>query len=118
MSLSTVRVLIAEPDDGLALRLQRFLEGLDFDVERVSNGSRAADRALNDKFDLLLLALDLPIFGGEEVLSLCRRHSNCPAIALSDDPDCSQGANGFAATINRRVLDFDQVESTVRWVLS
>ena len=122
ISLPNVRVLIAEADAELAERLQHVLEGMQVSVEWEANGSRATDRALNDKFDLLMLAIDLPIFGGHDVLSLCRqRRVSCPAIALHNvdesDTEPTLNQSGFAAAINRNLLDIEQLETTLRSAL-
>lgn len=122
ISLPNTRALIAEANPDLAERFRHVLEGMQVAVEWEANGSRATDRALNDKFDLLLLAIALPIFGGHDVLSFCRqRRLSCPAIALYDEDDALTDATlselGFAASVSRNLLDIEQLEAALRLAL-
>lgn len=83
ISLSNQTVLIAEADADVASQLEFHLTDLAATVEVELNGSRAIDRALNRDFDLMVLAANLPVASGIQVLSLCRQQGkSCPAIAL------------------------------------
>ena len=122
LSLSPVRILIAESEVELAERLQHLLEEMKAEIAWETNGSRATDRALNEKFDLLILAIDLPILGGAEVLRFCRqRRISCPAIALVDDDDSLSEETlkelGFAAGIDRQIVEVEQLEAVLRSAL-
>jgi len=63
-------VLIVEDDEGIAMPLVRTLGREGYDVERVSEGSSAVDRALAGRVDLMILDLGLPDIDGLEV---CRQ---------------------------------------------
>jgi len=63
-------------------RLRRQLESLGLDVAEEGNGSRAVDRALNARFDVIFLSLDLPIIHGEAVAKLLRTSGIRTAIVM------------------------------------
>ncbi len=54
-------------------QLRQQLESLGLEVSEEGNGSRAADRGLNERFDVIFMSLELPIIGGEGVAKLLRR---------------------------------------------
>ncbi len=123
-SLLNKTVLIAESDADFARRLESELTACSASVEIEVNGSRAIDRALNVDFDLLILAANLPIVGGAQVLSLCKQHGiACPAIALVDsklrnDPRVTRQILdlGFAAVVDYG-FDFESLHSAILAVM-
>lgn len=82
------RVLVAEDDAAMRRLLRHYMEEMNADVEVVENGLDAADRAMNKKFDLILLDLDLPDMDGLTVLETLRRQGCCDTIvALTAQAD-------------------------------
>lgn len=63
------RILVVEDDDGIAVPLLRTLDREGYDVERVTDGASALERADSD-LDLVVLDLGLPDMDG---LDVCRR---------------------------------------------
>ncbi len=67
------RILVAE-DDLASLELVRvFLESKGYTVGVASDGNRAIELGSNGQFDLVILDLDMPVYGGLEVLRMLRR---------------------------------------------
>ena len=64
------RILVVEDDDGIAVPLVRTLSREGYEVERVSEGMTAVERALGDGFSLVVLDLGLPDIDG---LDVCRQ---------------------------------------------
>lgn len=64
------RILVVEDDDGIAVPLVRTLSREGYEVERVTEGMVAVERALSDGFSLVVLDLGLPDIDG---LDVCRQ---------------------------------------------
>lgn len=54
-------------------QLRRNLESFQVEVAAEANGTRCVDRALNDRFDMIVLAENLPILGADSVYKLLRQ---------------------------------------------
>ena len=78
------RILVLEDEPGIALPLEDALKLEGYEVELVSNGLTAAERARRNSFDLILLDVTVP---GQSGFDVCRelRRSNVrtPIIFLS-----------------------------------
>ncbi|UCG32607.1 MAG: response regulator [Phycisphaerales bacterium] len=74
------RVLVAEDDAAMGRLLCHYMEEMSADVEVVENGLDATDRAMNKRFDLILLDLDMPDMDGLSVLETLRRQGCCETI--------------------------------------
>ncbi len=66
----TGRILIVEDDDRLATLTREYLENNGLQVSVEGDGSKAVERILSEKPDLVVLDLMLP---GEDGVSICRR---------------------------------------------
>jgi DNA-binding response OmpR family regulator len=64
------RVLLVEDDEDIGSSLERVLGHEGYEVVRAAEGRRGIERAIEDRFDLILLDLGLPDVDGLEV---CRR---------------------------------------------
>ncbi|SEM26694.1 PAS domain S-box-containing protein [Stigmatella aurantiaca] len=87
-ALQGLRVLVAEDNAVNVFVLSQFLRrwGVDFDV--VANGRLAVERALEHRYDAVLMDLQMPQMDGYEATQLLRNHSvarlrRLPIIALS-----------------------------------
>jgi CheY-like chemotaxis protein len=74
------RVLVAENDAAMRRLLCHYMEEVGADVDVVENGLDATDRAMNERFDLILLDLDMPDMDGLSVLQTLRRQGCCDTI--------------------------------------
>lgn len=77
----TLRLLLVEDDDHIAVPLAEGLERHGYAVDRVTNGRDSLTAA--EKADLILLDLNLPDLDGYEVCRRIRERSDVPIIAVT-----------------------------------
>ena len=77
------RVLIVEDETRIARFLQMELEHEGFEAETEANGTRAYERIIQEKFDVILLDIMLPGMDGIEICRRVREISNVPIIMLT-----------------------------------
>jgi len=89
------KILYLEDDINLSNTLTDFLQDNDFNVVCVYNSQRVLDVLENERFDLLILDVNVPPFNGFELLkSLREMNNNTPAIfttSLNDIDDLEKG---------------------------
>ena len=83
MDEKKTRVLIVEDEVRIARFLQMELEHEGFEAETESNGTRAYERIIQEKFDIVLLDVMLPGMDGIEICRRVREISNVPIIMLT-----------------------------------
>lgn len=77
------KVLVVEDENELALILQDYLESSHFEVEILNSGANATDTILDQKWDLVLLDLMLPVKDGLKICQEVRSQSNVPIIMMT-----------------------------------
>jgi len=77
------RILIIEDEKAIADILKFNLENEGFEIDISYNGEDGANKALSNKFDLILLDVMLPKLDGWEVLKRVRSQSAVPIIMLT-----------------------------------
>lgn len=88
------RILIVEDEESIAELERDYLELSGFEVEIEASGEAGLARALNEKFDLLILDLMLPGVDGFEICKQVRKEKNTPILMVSakkDDIDKIRG---------------------------
>lgn len=88
------RILIIEDEEAIAELEKDYLELSEFEVEIASEGDAGLEKALNEKFDLVILDLMLPGMDGFEVCKRIRTQKDIPVIMVSakkDDIDKIRG---------------------------
>lgn len=88
------RILIVEDEESIAELERDYLELSGFEVETTADGEAGLARALNEKFDLLILDLMLPGVDGFEICKQVRKEKNTPILMVSakkDDIDKIRG---------------------------
>lgn len=88
------RILIIEDEEAIADLEKDYLELSDFEVEIEHTGNKGLEKALNGKFDLVILDLMLPEMDGFEVCKKIREEKNIPILMVSakkDDIDKIRG---------------------------
>jgi DNA-binding response OmpR family regulator len=80
-----MNILFAEDDDLLRNSLTFYLKNNGFNVTSVSNGLEVKDQLKNTPFDLIITDLNMPFFGGMEVINFVRNElkSSAPIIVLT-----------------------------------
>jgi CheY-like chemotaxis protein len=71
--MSTARILVADDDPASLELVQVFLESIGYDVSVALDGNRALDMGASRQFDLLILDVHMPLYGGVEVLQMLRK---------------------------------------------
>jgi CheY-like chemotaxis protein len=82
------RILVAEDDPASLELVQVFLESEGYDVQAALDGNRALDLGGTGVFDLMILDMHMPLYGGVEVLQMMRKrflHHPMKIIALTAD---------------------------------
>jgi len=83
-----IRVLLLEDDLLLAETLTDLLEDNDYEVLHVPNGQKALDTIFNEKFDIYLLDINVPLIDGITLLRELREaNDKTPAIFLTSHKD-------------------------------
>lgn len=67
------RILVAEDDAASFELLCAYLESNGYTVGGASDGNRALDMAASGQYDLLILDVHMPLYGGQEVLQMLRK---------------------------------------------
>jgi CheY-like chemotaxis protein len=117
-------ILVAEDDDTLRYLTQRQLSALGYQCDTVANGEDALKRALERKYDIILMDVQMPIMNGLEACRAIRRHeSECeddeytPIVAMTANPKREQcfeaGMNDFIF----KPISLQQIKQALdRWV--
>lgn len=87
-------ILLVEDEKSIQQAIQNFLLREQYNVLVANNGKEAMDQFSQQKIDLILLDMMMPIMSGEEVLKEVRKKSDVPIIIISalDDELIQQDA--------------------------
>lgn len=89
MNENSAKILIVEDDENLAQNVAKLLNENDFraeifsDFENFENSQKFFAQISAEKFDLILLDLNLPNFRGEKILKKIREKNEIPIIILT-----------------------------------
>jgi CheY-like chemotaxis protein len=67
--MTASRILVAEDDPASLDLLRAYLESKGYMVGAAPDGNRALEMAASGEFDLLILDVHMPLYGGQEVLT-------------------------------------------------
>ena len=113
-------VLLVDDDTELAALMQEFFAQRGFRLEPVYDGARGLARALEGKFDLLLLDVMMPGLDGFEMLRHFRRRSQTPVIMLTartEERDRIAGLDAGADDYLPKPFSPDELLARIRAVL-
>jgi signal transduction histidine kinase len=83
-SLPGTNILLAEDNKINQMVAKRFLEKWNANVTVVDNGKAALDAARGNKFDIILMDLDMPVMDGYQATALIKEtNADIPIIALT-----------------------------------
>lgn len=92
----SIKILLLEDDQLLAETLLDLLEDEGYNITHTSNGQSALDIVFNDKFDLYLLDINVPIIDGITLLKELRdANDNTPTIFLTSHKEKDMLSRGF-----------------------
>lgn len=75
-------ILIVDDEPNIVRTLKDRLEMNDYNIITGSNGKEGLERAINDKPDIILLDVIMPLMDGLEMLEALRRDPACEGIAV------------------------------------
>ncbi len=115
------KILLLEDDDVLSETLIELLESENFEVLHVEDGEEALDVTFEQRFDLLLLDVNVPFLNGFELLKNLRESGDMtPSIfitALSDVASLSKGFDVGADDYIKKPFDFDELLIRIKALL-
>jgi two-component system response regulator CpxR len=76
-------VLVIDDDRELCSLIRAYLEPLGYEILAEHRGPEGAERAISEKFDAVILDVNLPGMDGFEVLKRVRGQSNVPILMLT-----------------------------------
>lgn len=71
--MNTVRILVAEDDQASLDLVQSYLVSKGYEVAVALDGNSALTMGASGEFDLLILDMHMPVYGGLEVLQMLRK---------------------------------------------
>lgn len=113
-------ILLVDDDAALGELVADVLSDAGFQLESALDGGRGLARAIQERFDLVLLDVMLPVLDGFEVLRQLRRRSAVPVIMLtarSSQQDRVAGLNAGADDYLAKPFGTEELLARVRAVL-
>lgn len=90
------RILVVDDEDRIRRLVRMYLERNAFEIEEAEDGQEALEKALTNRYDLIILDLMLPSMDGREVCSSLRQQGNeTPIIMLTASGDEMSRIHGF-----------------------
>ena len=114
------KILLVDDDAGLCELIGDVLSTVGFALESEFDGGRGLARAIQERFDLVLLDVMLPVLDGFEVLRQLRRRSSVPVIMLTarnSQRDRVAGLNAGADDYLPKPFGTEELLARVRAVL-
>ena len=81
--MSAGRILVVDDDPQIRRVMRVTLIGQGYEVDDAKNGEEALERVREQRFDLVLLDMNMPGLGGLETCKLLREHSEIAIIMLT-----------------------------------
>ncbi len=105
-SLPNINILLAEDNKINQIVATRILQKWESKVTVASNGKEAVDSIEENKFDLILMDLDMPVMDGYESLTIIKQNfPDIPVIALTassfDDMNNYLSKKGFSEVVQK-----------------
>jgi len=111
-----VKILLLEDDRNLAKSLIKYLQRNDYEVDWAKQGEEAVDLSYENKYDLYLFDVNVPLMNGIDVLTALREADDkTPTIIISAQIDIDSMSKGFNAGADDYVKKpFDPEELLLR----
>jgi len=109
-----VKILLLEDDYMLSDIIINFLKEKFYDVVQVEDGENAVERASTDKFDLMILDINVPKLSGIDVIKNIRSYSDTtPIILITAYQDTAHLKKGFQSGCDdyiKKPFDLEELE--------
>lgn len=120
MPLQNLRILLAEDVPDTAILVSTILEMAGAQIDVAENGQVALEKAQREKYDLLLMDIQMPIMDGYEAVSRLRKEGfTIPIIALTahalQDEKRRCLENGFDEHISKPIDKDTLIENVIRF---
>ena len=113
-----MKVLLVEDDELSSELIYDYLLGCDFEVKPVFTATDSVSVIKNEKFDVLILDINLPDFNGFEVLKSIKNEISIPVIVTSAYSDTKSKLLAFkygASDYMVKPLDLEELEARI-WI--
>jgi two-component system alkaline phosphatase synthesis response regulator PhoP len=120
---SRARVLVVDDEADIVSTVQYRLEFCEFEVITAANGKEGLEKAANEKPDLILLDISMPVMGGHEMLERLKNSpelKDIPVImftAFSDAKDVAKAVELGVADYVTKPFDFTDLMGKITNVL-
>ncbi len=115
------KILLLEDDEVLSESLIELLESENFDITHVKNGQEAIDITYENRFDIFLFDVNVPLIDGFELLKSLRESGDkTPTIFLTALDDIASLAKGFEVGADdyiKKPFDFDELLIRIKALL-
>lgn len=109
-----MKILLLEDDYMLSDIIINFLKEKFYDVVQVEDGENAVERASTDKFDLMILDINVPKLSGIDVVKNIRSYSDTtPIILITAYQDTAHLKKGFQSGCDdyiKKPFDLEELE--------
>ena len=111
-----IKILLLEDDPNLGKSLIKYLQRHDYEVDWAKQGEEAIDLSYDNKYDLYLFDVNVPLVNGIDVLTGLRQaEDRTPTIIISAQIDIDSMTKGFTAGADDYVKKpFDPEELLLR----
>ncbi|MFY9075075.1 response regulator transcription factor [Malaciobacter mytili] len=89
------KILLLEDDITLSDTIAEYLQDADFEVICAYDGEEAIEKVYENRFDLLLLDVNVPLLNGFKVLKQIRKNQKTPAIFITSLNSMQSLEEGF-----------------------
>ena len=120
---SQARILVVDDESDIVSTIEYRLKFCKFDVITASNGKEGLEKAANEKPDLILLDINMPVMDGHETLERLKNHPDLrdiPVIMLtaySDKRDIAKAAEFGIADYVTKPFDFTDLMEKISTAL-
>jgi len=115
------KILLLEDDEILAQTMVQILEQENYDVTLVNDGEEVMDYTYENKYDLYLFDINVPLLNGMDTLKLLRdAQDNTPTFfitALRDTNSILDGFNSGCDDYIKKPFDLDELLARIKAVL-
>lgn len=121
---SRARVLVVDDETDIVSTVKYRLEFCEFEVITAANGKEGLEKAANEKPDIILLDISMPVMNGHEMLERLKNSpdvKDIPVIvvsAFSDAKDVAQAAKLGIADYVTKPFDFPDLMEKISKALS
>lgn len=116
-----IKILLLEDDTILAQTMVQILEQEDYDVTLVNDGEEVMEYTYEDRYDLYLFDINVPLLNGKEALKLLRdAQDNTPTFFITALRDTNSILDGFDSGCDdyiKKPFDLDELLARIKAVL-